>query len=556
MKSHYLPMIASSDQGIPALLRKQCMNPDSPEYGGFPEPRKGFTEPSSAISVAAGLAVLYCNADSSYHRDNTLLERAVLACDYTLGKMHADGTIDLVETNFHDATSVGFTIWNVSPAYRVLRRYSRNTPLECQVEQRFLEFMRRGADGMKNGGFHTPNHRWVMASAMALLSNDLHRPDLIPEIHRYLDEGIDCNPDGEYSERSAGIYNVVNNKGLMVVAEELNMPELLEYVERNLNMMLSYLEPDDTILTINSRRQDFGKELYPFAYYENYLLATRFLNHPRFAWMADSFFHMTNRYSGDRSPLSLLRFPKPLAQYMLYDDLREQEPEKEPFDREHYEHFYRESSIVRIRNGDIALTVLAKNDVFFKLQIRSLSVFARFAASFFGPYGRFIPDTVEPIPGGYRLAYRSERGYVRPLGCPDRPIKEGRTNTEHREHTHMQVYDVTVDVFPVEGGADLRIDSRGVERLPCKLELIFPPDGFFDSNQTQCKTAAGQHLMVKHGDFTYNKEDDIIRVEGAFGGNTSYHHDLRGSLPPETNAFTVYCTEFSPFEKTVKIRGL
>ncbi|MFO7636710.1 MAG: hypothetical protein R6W96_05345 [Clostridia bacterium] len=555
MKSHYPLLVEYADKGIPALLKKQCLDVMSPEYGGFPEPRKGYTEPSHGISVASTLAILYHNKDSAWHRNEELLDRALLACDYTLRKMHRDGTIDLVETNFHDATSVGFTIWNVSPAFRVMRKFSEGTEKEALLETKFLEFMQRGADGMKNGGFHTPNHRWVMASAMALLSNDLGRPDLIPEIDLYINEGIDCNPDGEYSERSTGIYNVVNNKGLLVVAEELGRWELLEHVERNLYMMFTYLEPDDTILTINSRRQDFGKELYPFAYYENYLMAAHYLGNAHFAHLADYFLDMTNRYVKDKSPLSILRFPKPLALYMLNDKIRETELEKTAFDMENYEHFYRESGIVRIRKGNISTTVLANNDVFFKLQNGNLSVFARFAASFFGNYGRFIPESIEKTGNGYRLHYHSDRGYVRPLGKPGNVIKDGRINTEGRDFTHMQEYDVTMDITPVEDGADIHISSKGVENLPCKLELIFPPDGYFDSEQAQFKASQGQHVMLKYGSFEYTRDDDVLRVEGAFGGNTAYHHDLRGSLPQESNAFTVYFTDFSPTEKSVRIRG-
>ena len=555
MKSHYPLLVQSADASVPAILKRQCMEAAHPDYGGFPEARKGFAEPAHGVGTAASLAVLYWNDRSVYHGDPMLLERAILACDHTLRQMHADGTMDLIETNFHDATSVGFAIWNVSPAYRVLKRYSRGSDLEARLEERLEEFMRRGADGMKHGGFHTPNHRWVMASAMAMLSNDLERPDLLADVQEYLDEGIDCNSDGEYTERSAGIYNVVNNKGLITVAEELGKWELLDHVKRNLYMVFTYLEPDDTILTINSRRQDLGKELYPFAYYENYLLAAHHLDNPHFAHMADELLQMTNPYEKDKSPLNRKHFPKPVALYMLNDRIRETEPRREAYDREHYERFYRDSSIVRIRDADVSLTVLAGKDVFFKLQSGALSVHCRFAASFFGDYGRFVPTSLEKTDEGYRLHYHSDRGYVRPLGRPDGAIADGRINTAHREHTHMQAWDVTVDVIPTDDGADLHIVCAGVEHLPCKLELLFPSGGHFDSDQAQLRAEAGQHLMVKNGSFSYAKGDDLIRVDGAFGGNTSYHYDLRGSLAQDPDAFTVYFTDFSPTTKTVRIRG-
>jgi hypothetical protein len=240
---------------------------------------------------------------------------------------------------------------------------------------------------------------------------------------------------------------------------------------------------------------------------------------------------------------------------MLNDRIRETELPTEAFDREHYERFYRDSSIVRVRNGAVSTTILAGSDVFLKLQVNHLSVRFRFAASFFGDLGRFVPQTLEKIDDGYRLHYRSEWGYVRPLGTPENAIKGGRINTENRAHTHMQVYDVAVDVVPTDDGVDLRLSVSGVDHLPCKLELLFPPGGYLDSDQAQLRAAAGQHLLLKHGHFDYTLDDDVLRVEGAFGGSTTYHSDLRGSLPPEADAFTVYFTDFSPVDTEIRIRG-
>ena len=44
-----------------------------------------------------------------------------------------------------------------------------------------------------------------------------------------------------------------------------------EPVVRNLTMMLTYIEPDDSIFTNNSTRQDRGRKIYPKDYYFEYL---------------------------------------------------------------------------------------------------------------------------------------------------------------------------------------------------------------------------------------------------------------------------------------------
>lgn len=553
MKSHYKKLLEYSDLAIPKSLKRQCMDPTNNDYGGFIEQRTGFSEPSAGINSAASYMTLYYNSDSKYYHSELLLERATLAAAFTLRMQHEDGTLDLMETNFHDSTSFGFSVWNVAPAYRVMLKYAGDSEKEILILDIFKKFLERGADGMKHGGFHTPNHRWVVASALSILSNILNRPDLVDNVNLFTNEGIDCNSDGEFSERSAGIYNVVNNRGLLFMAEELGRWEYLEHVTRNLYMMFTYLEPDDSILTMNSKRQDFTKELYPLVYYDNYLLAAHYTKNKHFAWMADYLFNMTNDYVKDKTALNLLSFPKFLAKYMLHDFLREEELEKEAFDIEHFEHFYETSNIVRYRNGEMAVTIVAQNDVFLKLQYGTNQVSLRFAASFFGDNGRFIPEKITKTKSGYQLHYHCDWGYVRPLGKPDHPIKDGRTNKEHRQAVLMQIYDVTMDIKLLKDGVNLKIVSDSCNRLPFKVEFIYPPDGFFNCDQVQCNTSKGQHILVKSNDYTYHKGGYTISCDGAFG-ETTYHSTLRGSLPPIAGAFTVYYTGFSPTTKEINIK--
>ena len=78
-----------------------------------------------------------------------------------------------------------------------------------------------------------------------------------------LAEGIDCNEDGEYAERSAAIYNCVNNNAMIDLGTCTGKEEYFDHAVRNLRMMLTYMEPDGTVFTANSTRQDNGKRSYP-----------------------------------------------------------------------------------------------------------------------------------------------------------------------------------------------------------------------------------------------------------------------------------------------------
>ena len=102
---------------------------------------------------------------------------------------------------------------------------------------------------------------------------------LFPEVaylERILAETVDINEDGEYTERSTGVYNAVCNRSLRFMADHLGQPDLLDPVRRNLDLMSHLFHEDGTIDTSFSNRQDRGRRIVPVA-------------------VADSFFDMGQR---------------------------------------------------------------------------------------------------------------------------------------------------------------------------------------------------------------------------------------------------------------------
>ena len=112
---------------------------------------------------------------------------------------------------------------------------------------------------MLTGGCHTPNHRWVITAALALLYQIFEMPELVARADEWLAEGMDITADGEWTERSNGIYNHVSDIALYYTATLLGRPELLEYVRRNLRMMMYLVHPSGEVVTDYSGRQDFGQ---------------------------------------------------------------------------------------------------------------------------------------------------------------------------------------------------------------------------------------------------------------------------------------------------------
>ena len=126
-------------------------------------------------------------------------------------------------------------------------------------------------EGLKIGGFHTPNHRWAIASVLLECWKLFGNEEWKQQAYQYLNEGIDCNEDGEFAERSAGNYNRINNDAMISIADSTGDDIYLDYAVRNLWMMMTYIEPDGSIFTANSTRQDRGKTVYPKDYYIEYL---------------------------------------------------------------------------------------------------------------------------------------------------------------------------------------------------------------------------------------------------------------------------------------------
>lgn len=111
MKSHFDKITKIGDITINRLLKTQCMDENHPEYGGFIVEGKGFSEPAWVIRNACYYIAQYYNEKSKYYKNPLLLDRAKKALLYTVSRQYEDGTIDLLETNFHDKNALAFGVF-------------------------------------------------------------------------------------------------------------------------------------------------------------------------------------------------------------------------------------------------------------------------------------------------------------------------------------------------------------------------------------------------------------------------------------------------------------
>ena len=105
----------------------------------------------------------------------------------------------------------------------------------------------------------------TVLSAAALLTG---RQDFSDRADIYLREGLDISRDGEFAERSTGTYNGVNDDQMIRLYLATGDRLYLEAARSNLEMMLSYFDPDGSVFTFNSTRQDYGQKVWQ-SYLEN-----------------------------------------------------------------------------------------------------------------------------------------------------------------------------------------------------------------------------------------------------------------------------------------------
>ena len=107
---------------------------------------------------------------------------------------------------------------------------------------------------------------------------------------------------------------------------------------RKLEMMLTYIDPDDSIFTNNSTRWDMGKKIYPREYYLEYLYMGYTCRKPELLDAANAIMQMVERHA--------LRSFDCLINLMLLPELAALEHEGSATPT-NYHKYYEGSGIVR-----------------------------------------------------------------------------------------------------------------------------------------------------------------------------------------------------------------
>jgi hypothetical protein len=553
MKAHYPQIVQACERSLERMLSLRCTDPDNFYRGAIDTNLDLMIEPGTGTGFIGSATALYVCEDSRFFRDARLLEYITDACEMILRASHSDGTCDFRATNFY--TPATFEIIAFCRGYKNFVQFAQSAE-ELAARDKMVETLISLSYGCINGGFHTPNHRWVESAAMSMAYNVIRArypehpllEQLIAKIEKYLAEGIDCDEYGEFTERSMGSYNPINVNAMMTLADELGKTELLEYARRNLELTFYYTEKDGTIFTRNSRRQDSGNDRqFPcHIWYFLYVWAGELMNEPRYLKFAQEMF--------DISVANGQGVPGVLWLYQQRPQLKQLEPDlKNVKLPDSYHVFYPNSKIVRCRKGAFSYTLLSNNPDFMHIKFGTQTMTLRMCSSFFA-VAQFEPKRIEKTETGYRMTFRGHGEYKGNFDTPPETSDWFKMNHKLRPVLHSCDLDYTLDITDTDDGVSLRIRVDNTPRVPFKLEFVLPVGVRLETDQVLLDTTPNGFIAVKQGDMSVEdlSTGSKVTVRGLFAEH-AYHRRMRGSVPPRSNSFAVYSTGSSPIDRQVDI---
>lgn len=543
MRAHYIQMVHDTEKSVERSLKIQNLNEVSPYYGAFAQP-DGVYQAKFAIYCIASMTAAYCNKDTRLYHDDRVLKSALRGLDYVDRVQHENGLFDYVTCNFFSAPDTAFCVKKLIPPLKYLTAKDVLPEGEALLKDRIEKIVHAGARGLLEGGFHTPNHRWAIASVLAVCGKMFREEDLTRAAFVYLNEGIDCNKDGEYAEKSAGNYNHVNNDAMMMLTEGLGDPSYEQHAIRNLKMMLTYWEPDDSVFTANSTRFDKDRLVFPESYYYEYLSLGIRYDIPEFIAMTNHIFDVINEK----------QIPSPdfLIHFMNHPEYIDFESEKRDIPR-NYRALYTDSGIARVRRGHYTYTVMRDKSNFLYVHNGTIKLAVKIGGSFCEHRAFIAEDLVEDETGAFHLHQTMRGWYYLPFEEKPATSDWWKMDNASRKKKMGPNMDIDVAIRETEAGLDVDIETSGVEGAPWRVELAFNGIERISNEHMTMPINGDEILVLKDSCFEVSNAVSSMQIGPAFG----LHHFTEGKEDSEAKmpgAATVYMTDYTPFHRVISIR--
>ena len=535
----YEALLENLNEQIETILPRQIMDAGREDYGGFVSDGIAGATNVSAVST---LGYAYLLEGGRYYQSEEILARILAGAAFARKIRRKSGCFDLITTNFDSSPDTGFLVEGLAPVVRAARKAGDDGA--GQIAEVLGEIIQTAVPGMIAGGFHTPNHRWVLVAALSQALELFPDLDGMDTIESYLAETIDNNADGEYIERSAGTYNAICNRALRLAADALNRPQLLEPVRRNLDLSYHMLHADGTVVTSFSRRQDHGTRVVLVDMVDSYYNMARREENGFYAAVADWLYAI--------SPGGL---PWALEPFLTHPEWRDDNLEREPLP-ESYARVYPTAQLWRVRREKTSATAGAGITSPFGVKHGDVELASvNLCASYFS-IAQFSGETFEEVDGKIRMTHISRSsdggrpGYDLPLGR-EVAFEEFYNLRKERDVYALPPLTTVLEIEEVDSGFNLHVKSEGYDRVPFQIACDFVPGGELDFDSGIVRGQAAEVAFLKSGYATYHINNDAISI-----GPGAYAHRfwaLRGSESAPT-AFRVLMTFTTPVDHLLEIR--
>ena len=556
MKRYIDYLIRSEEHRVDEMLFLQIKDKNDLCYGLM---RGDVIEAKPTIYMMATALALYLNSRSRYYKSEKLMEALQLAADGVARVQRKSGYIDYPCCNFFSAPDTSFCYKRLNDGYRLMKKY-QDVADTTILQKKYLAIMRMAAEAIRDGGFHTPNHRWGICAALMqaakLFADDTEfAKSLMDRTVLYLQEGIDGNSEGEYAERSTGNYNAVVNNAMMAMYQCSKDVKYLGYVERNLNMMMYYIEPNDMVFTQNSTRQDQGKEMFMDKYLYQYLYLLAYDG-------TDGFIKLTPeehaRFDGAAHQIikgcaeTGRQAPNCLHLLMIYDKTLDYTFENCGFLKT-YHKLFKEAGVLRVKKENYSYTVMKNRSAFLYFNVNGLEAFLKIGESYC-EIRNFVPDEMDVQEGKTVLSHTARGWYYLPW--KEKQNTSDWWQMDHKKRDLMITSDLHTQVVitECEDGLEISVDTDGLERLPLRMELCVPSQTTLENDHFCMETVAGKSMVLSDDYVTMTK--GLTSIE--FGPGACEHHFKGHYSGEEVNAdgYTIYCNTYTPTKRvyTLKVK--
>jgi hypothetical protein len=312
-------------------------------------------------------------------------------------------------------------------------------------------------------------------------------------------------------------------------------------------MMQTYFEPDDTIFTQNSTRQDQGKEMYADKYFYQYLYMASVANLPKERKQEfDAAAHKIIQDNVTRGDLA----PDCLHILMAHDEMMEHTFEGYGF-LEEYRKYYPETGVLRVRKKAYSYTIMKHHSSFLYFNVDGMEVYFKIGESYCD-IRNFIPQEIEVKETSSVLSADAMGWYYEPW--KEKPETNDWWQMDHSKRDRLissRLHTEAV-VTELEDGLQLDFSTEGLDRLPLRLEVCIPANTILRNDCFCLQAKAGESMILRSGSVDLALGDQILEFTGGF-----CEHEFKGHYSGEEvnrDGYTIYCNAYTPTQRRVTIR--